>query len=102
MILFFVTEKSVIPVNGALESNKHSFKKRGGDTGIPCCRLTSRAGLRTHYAMVSSPVNTQNRNLNRRDAGVLDKNTLENEPREFTSLQKSTNGLQTNEIIMSV
>lgn len=28
MILFFVTEKSVIPVNGALESNKILFRNK--------------------------------------------------------------------------
>lgn len=30
MILFFVTEKSVIPVNGALESKEYSLLKSGG------------------------------------------------------------------------
>lgn len=35
MILFLVTEKSVIPVNGALESNKCSFKKGGEQSQDP-------------------------------------------------------------------
>lgn len=84
MILFFVTEKSVIPVNGALEGKTYSLLKSVGvregtplgSRTMPTGRAPQQAGL--NYVLCNhSSQNTQIRHLNRKERSARQKkNTL--------------------------